>query len=382
MSPRALPIRPARRWMVAGARCLAAPLSACGDDQEGGPASSSSVTAEATTTTAAEVRYDPAALSPCGVAQSYWTLPNWLPRTVPDGLALQYAATQVSTSAGNAPGRVETEVTLVEADGDGRVVAELSLHRHALDGFEIEPTEMAEFDTHEEAGRLDSVRGHPGRVVRSGLNRGDPWGRSNAWWIEDGAGWSASSRLLDVQSLAAALEPLRLEPEEQADPSGRFQVIGRTTGDYRERIRATELGFGLAASSRRDDTEVVVTVNAVPEGTEGVVSIDDLIRWSAPDGPQTHLSEVQGRVQVSNGHLTVTGLEDGTQVAVRGRLVPVSAMDGEELEPQLSEGDLQALVDGLERVTPSDDRLPTVPLSRGWDQQPEADRTAMYCRET
>ena len=369
--------------MRVGALAVAALLAGCGDAQEGGAPSSSSTpdtpeVESSTTTTVAEVEYDPASLPPCDGAEGYRTLSDWLPEDLPDGLVLEHAVTEVVGSAGFEQDTVQAEVALVEVDADGTLVADLHLRRHALDGFEIEPGHMAGFATQEDAGRLDTVRGHAGRVARN-VNRGDSWGSSIARWVEDGAGWSAGSRLLDVPSLAAALEPLRLAPGEEHDPTDRFTEVGRTRAAYHPGLRTTTIGFSTQGATPMA-SPVEVTVRSASEATQGLLALDPFVGMPPPDQLRTRLTEVDGRVQLSNSLFTSTTLDDGSQVTVRAITAPLPGF-GSELEPQLTADEVAALIDGLTRVDADDPRLPTVALSSVWDQQPEADRLSGYCRE-
>ena len=387
MSSRARPLRSPERWSVrSGALCLAAAalLAGCGDAQDGGASSSSgtpdtSDAAETTSTTVAEAQYDPASLPPCDPAQSYRTMADWLPDSLPEGLAVEHASTEVVGSAGFQES-VQAELALVEVDAEGTLVADLHLSRHALDGFEVEPQHMAGFATQEDAGRLDRVRGHAGRVARN-VNRGDSWGASVARWIEDGAGWSASSRLLDVPSLAAALEPLELTPGEEGDPSGRFTEVGRTpAAAYHPGLRTTRIGFSSPETGQMA-SPVELTVSSVPEGTTGILDLEPFMAMPPPDQLRTTLAEVDGRTQLSNAVYTSTTLADGSQVTVRAITAPLPGF-GSELEPQLTTDEVALLIEGLTRVDADDPRLPTVPLHQVWDQQPEANRLDGYCRET
>lgn len=366
--------------MRVGALCIAALLAGCGDAQEDGAASSAApdTTAErGTTTTIAEAQYDPASLPPCDPAQSYRTMSDWLPDSLPGEVTVEHASTEVVGTAGFDRERVQTELVLIEVDADGTLVADLHLARHALDGFEVEPQHMAGFATQEDAGRLDEVRGHAGRVTRE-VNRGDSRGSSVARWVEDGAGWSASSRVLDVPSLAAALEPLQLEEGEEPDPTDRFAVVGRTTAAYHPGLRTTKIGFSSPGAGQ-PASPIEVTVRSTSEGTFGLVDLYGFVGVPMPDEMETEVAEVDGRPWLSNALFTTTTLDDGSQVTVRAITAPLPGY--EELEPQLSADEVQGLIDGLERVDASDPRLPTVPLHQVWDQQPEADRLEGYCRE-
>ena len=381
MSPRALPARPPQRWAVrVGALCLAALLAACGDGQEDGAPSSAApdTTAErSTTTTIAEAQYDPASLPPCDPAQGYRTMSDWLPDSLPGELTVEHASTEVVGTAGFDRETVQTEVVLVEVDADGTVVADLHLRRHGLEGFEIEPRHMPGFGTQDDAGRLDEVRGHSGRVTRE-VNRGDGWGASTARWVEGGTGWTATSRLLDVPALAGALEPLQLSPGEEHDPSGRFTEVGRTPAAYHPGLRTTRIG--LASPERAQmASPLEVSVRSASEGTTGLVDLEPFV-MPPPYQLDATLAEVGGRVQLANGLFTSTTLADGSQVTVRAVTTKLPGA-ASELERQLTTEEVAALIDGLTRVEADDPRLPTVPLSPGWHQQPEADRLVGYCRE-
>ena len=375
---------PPGRWTVrVGVLCLAALLTACGEAEEGAASSSTTsslVDSASTTTSVAPPQYDPASLPPCDSAQNFRTLSDWLPDHLPSGFEIEHASTEVVGTDGFDRATVQAELTLVEVDADGTLVADLHLARHAMDGFEVEPEHMAGFSSAEDEGRLDEVRGHAGRVTRE-VNRGDGWGSSLARWIEDGSGWSAGSRLLDVPSLAAALEPLVLESGEEGDPSGRFTELGRTPApSYHPGLRTTTIGFA-APEAGQMASPVEVTVSSAPEGTIGLLDLHDFVGMPPPDQLETTVAQVDGRVRLSNALFISTTLDDGSQVTVRAVTGPLPGF-GSELEPQLTTDEVAALIDGLTRVDADDPRLPTVPLHQVWDQQQEADRLEGYCRET
>jgi hypothetical protein len=231
---------------------------------------------------------------------------------------------------------------------------------------------MPGFAADDAAGRLDSVRGLPGRVVRE-INRGDTWGWSEARWIEDGAGWTASSRALDVAALVAALEPLRLSVDDVADPQGRFQVVGRGPVVASRDLRDTEIGIGPTGSPSRSTPPVKVSVTPVAEGSEGLVSLQGIAEVPPTFRVDTHVSEVGGRLLLSNGATTLTSLEDGTNVRVQ----VVGGPSGVEL----ARDDVIDLIGGLRRS--GGDAHPFAgPLVPAWWTVPEPGSVPDgFCRE-
>lgn len=283
----------------------------------------------------------PADLSSCDDLASYGTVSDWLPEFVPADLELDWASTVVNvTDPGSAT--EPTATFALAAIDDGRLTEWMTLRRFDPAGFELEPSLQAGFQT--DADVIDSVRGLPGRVVRT-VNRGDPAGAVSARWIEQGDAWSAGGPGVTLEGLAGALEGLDLSGDVPIDPTGRFDVVGRQGSAPMTASRDTTIELrpvsGLSASGAELRIEIVLE----PEGTEGLVRGP---QWMGPDG--WSVLRVDGRLAVRNGASLMTSLPDGAQLSIN-------------FADRVSDDDLEQMVEGLRRTEAGDARLADLPVA-------------------
>lgn len=314
------------------------------------PPSTASTSTIATTPTPdrAAGRIFPSDLPPCAGAPSYRTVADLLPEFVPDGLLLDWAHTVVNVVDPTVPGTPQVTFGLAAID-DGRLTNWVTLHRFEAEGFQVSPDQQPGFASDGES--LDSVRGRPGRVVRS-VNRGDPVGVASARWVENDAGWSASSVEMSVDELATALAALELPRGEPVDPTGRFQVVGRSEPARITESRDTTIEFGSIAPQRPTDdlggAPVKVEIWSSPPGADGMTAGPQVI---PPEGWEA--STLDGRLALRLGTQLLTSLDDGSRVA----LTALVEVDGDQLE---------RLVSGLAPVDADAPRLADVPVVPGY----------------
>ncbi len=279
-------------------------LTACGDntisrsdapDHE--PSSSVSTTSAGPPedTGADDVSWASSGLPPCGDQPAYRTRPRWLPNALPGGLVLASGGTERYESQESSPAEMRT-YALVDVADDGAVRSSLRL----VEGGGVPPHAQP---VPGEPG-LGSVRGNPGSV-HTYINRSNqPW--VQALWVEGGQPWSASAdRELGVDGLAAALEPLALEPGAVSDPTGRFQVLAGDVvpaGDRTVGRHTTTLALDPHGSDV--DPLVLVQVEERGPGAHGP--------GSASLGGDLSAVQVDGRWVISSPMGASVGLEDGS----------------------------------------------------------------------
>lgn len=292
----------ARRAAVIAA-VAAALLASCGDDtgSASGEAGREATSSSASTTSVAPPEasstgsWDAAALAPCGDLANHRTRPLWLPGDLPDGLVLASGGTERYESQESSPAEART-YTLIEAAEDGVVRSSLSVVEGGGNAPHSQPVT-------EEPG-LTSVRGHPGSIQMYVDRSNRPW--VQALWTEGGRQWSASAgRDLGVDGLAAALEPLDLEPGGVSDPTGRFQVVagGVVAAGDRTVGRFTT---SLALDPHGSDVDPLVLVQVEERGPGAFGP------GSASLGDDLSAVQIDGRWVVSSPMGATVGLEDGS----------------------------------------------------------------------
>lgn len=351
--------------LVAGAGTVA--LWWGGDAMDLATTPSSSTTTTATTTTdttttdtTTEATPDPlvgrtlpSELMACAGDDSYRTLTDWLPGVVPTGLSLDWAHTTVNRIDPAAAGPQGSTFTLAEITAD-RLGDVVRLRRSDPAGFELDPSAQAGFSSDDEG--IDSVRGLPGRIVRT-VNRGDPIGVLSARWIEAGAAWSAWSIEMTPEALAAALAPLDLDAELPSDPTGRFQLVGRSGPQPEAESRETTIEF-TSARTGLPAAPLKIVVRSVPPGAEGLLELPPAFGTTGevppgfedvpvPDGWRT--LDVDGRQLWRNGPAVRSSLADGSQLEISALI-------------ELTDEQLVQLIQGLERVSSDDPRLVDLPV--------------------
>lgn len=290
----------------------------------------------------------PSDLPPCAGQPSYRTLADRLPEFVPDGLLLDWAHTVVNVVDPTVPGIPQMTFGLAALD-DGRLTNWVTLQRFDTEGFQVSPDQQPGFASDGES--LDSVRGRPGRVVRS-VNRGDPVGVAAARWVENDAGWSASSVEMSVDELAAALAALELTGGEPVDPTGRFEVVGRSEPARITESRDTTIEFrsiGQPSTSDLPGAPLKIEIQSSSPGAQGRTTG----QWRLDPSVPAEAFTLDGRLALRSGPLLFTSLSDGSQLTVTA----LGEVDDDQLE---------RLIAGLAPVDADAPRLAEVPVVPGY----------------
>ncbi|MDQ7994004.1 MAG: hypothetical protein REI45_15145, partial [Propionicimonas sp.] len=210
---------------------------------------------------------------------------------------------------------------------------------------------------------LDRVRGSAGSVAHW-ISRGDSLGWIEAAWQEEGTDWLATAPVsLGVTGLAETLASWRLSDHGPSDPSGRFVEIGRDALALPEPVGTTVIDLGPPGSSGVAPIHVLVRPRAT--GSSGLTEL--------PQGSDTTVTDVAGRMVASGSHEAIAELPDGSLAVASALRADAPGPAPALAVPRVEQ--LQQLVLSLVAVAPDDPRLATVAM-------PPLFGDATRCRET
>lgn len=279
-------------------------------------------------------------LPACTGADGEITEARWLPGNVPSGMRIETASSQrirpgviASTSKG-------ITYQLAKVDSSKRLTAWVALTRNA---GPLGPTSHKR-DTPE---NRHSVRGHNGSIARW-INPADTVvGQVIAQWTEDDVTWLAWGTA-GISDMAIILGRLRITADSVTDPTGALRNVGQRWLGMPEEGWTTRITLTSATPGSPPSTEplISVSIGSTPKLAAGLAQLPNA-------GPDSTLTEMNGRVFAADRWTAVTTTADGSDVHGEIELVagaPPAA-------------DLRTVIASLHTVDPGDAELDGIRLS-------------------